>query len=90
MMRPRNPFVKNLYYSYLRGCLGLTGLIVGNGPAAVKATQYFLDALELFHTAEELSNLLRQLDYVSVKVDTVFQGMLGFHRAVKPLPAAKA
>jgi len=86
LLRPRNVIVKNLYYTYLRGCLGLTGLIVGSGPAAVKAKQYFLDALELFYTAEELSILLRELGYVQVKVDTVFHGMLGFHRAVKPEP----
>ncbi len=90
MLRPRNVIVKNLYYTYLRGCLGLTGLIVGSGPAAVKAKQYFLDALELFYTAEELSILLRELGYVEVKVDTVFHGMLGFHRAVKPLLAVSA
>ena len=85
MLRPRNPIVKQLYYTYLRSCLGLTGLIVGSGPAAAKAKQYFLDALELFYTAEELSILLRELGYVEVTVDTVFHGMLGFHRAVKPL-----
>ncbi len=90
MLRPRNLIVKQLYYTYLRSCLGLTGLIVGSGPAAVKAKQYFLDALELFYTAEELSILLRELGYVEVKADTVFHGMLGFHRAVKPLPAVQA
>jgi len=90
MLRPRNPIVKNLYYTYLRGCLGITGLIVGSGPAAVKAKQYFLDALELFYTAEELSILLRELGYVDVKADTVFHGMLGFHRAIKPSDALKA
>jgi demethylmenaquinone methyltransferase/2-methoxy-6-polyprenyl-1,4-benzoquinol methylase len=90
LLRPRNPIVKNLYYAYLRSCLGLTGLIVGSGPAAVKAKQYFLDALELFYTAEELSILLRESGFVQVKVDTVFHGMLAFHRAVKPPLAAKA
>jgi len=84
MLRPRNVIVKKLYHTYLRGCLGLTGLIVGSGPAAFKAKQYFLDALELFYTAEELSILLGELGYVEVTVDTVFYGMLGFHRAAKP------
>lgn len=90
MLRPRNPIVKKLYYTYLRSCLGLTGLIVGSGQAAVKAKQYFLEALELFYTAEELSILLRELGYIEVKADTVFHGMLGFHRAVKPREAQKA
>ena len=83
MLRPRNPIVKRLYYSYLRGCLGITGLIVGSGPAAVQAKQYFMDALELFYTAEDLSILLRELGFVDVRVDTVFHGMIGFHRAAK-------
>jgi len=84
MLRPRNIIVKKLYYAYLRACLRLTGLIVGSGPAAVKAKQYFIDALEMFYTAEELSIVLRELGYVDVTVDTVFYGMLGFHRAAKP------
>ena len=83
MLRPRNPIVKKLYYGYLRGCLGVTGLIVGSGPAAVQAKQYFMDALELFYTAEDLSILLRELGFVEVRADTVFHGMIGFHRAAK-------
>ncbi len=83
MLRPRNPIVKKLYYGYLRGCLGITGLIVGSGQAAVQAKQYFMDALELFYTAEDLSILLRELGFVEVRSDTVFHGMIGFHRAAK-------
>ncbi|MBI5901769.1 MAG: class I SAM-dependent methyltransferase [Rhodocyclales bacterium] len=83
MLRPRNPIVKRLYYGYLKSCLGITGLIVGSGPAAVQAKQYFMDALELFYTAEDLSILLRELGFVDVRVDTVFHGMIGFHRATK-------
>ena len=83
MLRPRNPIVKKLYYGYLRGCLGVTSLIVGSGPAAVQAKQYFMDALELFYTAEDLSILLRELGFVEVRADTVFHGMIGFHRAAK-------
>ena len=84
LLRPRNPIVKKLYYSYLKGCLGITGLIVGSGPAAVQAKQYFMDALELFYTAEDLSILLRELGFVEVRADKVFHGMIGFHRATKP------
>lgn len=84
LLRPRNPIVKKLYYGYLNACLGITGLIVGSGPAAVQAKQYFMDALELFYTAEDLSILLRELGFVEVRADKVFHGMIGFHRATKP------
>ena len=86
MLRPRNVVVKTLYYTYLKACLNFTSLIVGSGPAATKFKQYFIDALDLFYTAEELAIVLRELGYVEVTMDTVFYGMLGFHRAVKPAP----
>ena len=88
MLRPRNPIVKKLYYAYLKTCLNFTSLIVGSGPAATRFKQYFIDALDLFYTAEELSIMLRELGFVQVSVDTVFHGMIGFHRAVKPEPSA--
>ena len=84
MLRPRNVIVKNLYFTYLKACLNFTSLIVGSSPAATKFKQYFIDALDLFYTAEELSIVLRELGVVEVSVDTVFYGMIGFHRAVKP------
>ena len=87
MLRPRNVIVKNLYYAYLKACLNFTSLIVGSGPAATRFKKYFIDALDLFYTAEELSIVLRELGYVDVTVDTVFYGMIGFHRSVKPQPA---
>lgn len=86
MLRPRNPVVKNLYYSYLKACLNFTSTLVGSGPNAVKFKQYFIDALDLFYSAEELSIMLRDLGFVNVSVDRVFYGMIGFHRAVKPIP----
>lgn len=87
MLRPRNVIVKNLYYTYLKACLNFTSLIVGSGPAATKFKRYFIDALDLFYSAEELSIVLRELGFVEVTVDTVFHGMIGFHRAVKPATA---
>ncbi|MBI5899239.1 MAG: class I SAM-dependent methyltransferase [Rhodocyclales bacterium] len=85
MLRPRNPVVKNLYYGYLKACLNFTSTLVGSGPSAVKFKQYFIDALDLFYSAEELSIMLRDLGFNEVSVDRVFYGMIGFHRAVKPL-----
>jgi len=84
MLRPRNPVVKTLYYGYLKTCLNFTSTIVGSGPSAVKFKQYFIDALDYFYSAEELSIMLRQLGFTEVSVDRVFYGMIGFHKAVNP------
>jgi demethylmenaquinone methyltransferase/2-methoxy-6-polyprenyl-1,4-benzoquinol methylase len=86
MLRPGNPVVEGLYYGYLRTCLAFTGFLFRSGPAALNCKKYFINALQMFYSAEELSVVLRELDYVDVTAKTVFCGMLGFHRAVKPLP----
>ncbi|HKI64802.1 MAG TPA: class I SAM-dependent methyltransferase [Burkholderiales bacterium] len=86
MLRPRSRFVEKTYYAYLRMCLGFTGLMFRSGPAALNCKKYFIHALEMFYSAEELSVVLRELGYVDVTAKTVLYGMLGFHRAVKPRP----
>lgn len=86
MLRPANPLVRRLYYAYLRLCLGFTSWYVGSGEAALRCKQYFIDALELFYTPDELSGVMREIGFADVRMDTVFYGMLGFHRGVKPAP----
>jgi ubiquinone/menaquinone biosynthesis C-methylase UbiE len=41
----------------------------------------------MFYSARELSDMLEDVGYQDVTSRTVFSGMLGFHRAVKPLAA---
>ena len=60
MLRPANPLVETLYYSYLRLCLNVTA----SSSAAASAhglKRYFINALEMFYSADELSPLLREL-----------------------------
>ncbi len=86
MLRPGNRVVAGLYYAYLRSCLAFTGFLFRSGPAALNCKRYFINALKMFYSAEELSGVLRDLGFVNVTSKTVFCGMLGFHRAVKPSP----
>ncbi|MBI3056597.1 MAG: class I SAM-dependent methyltransferase [Betaproteobacteria bacterium] len=85
MLRPGNPLVEKLYYAYLRMCLGFTGFMFASGAAALNCKKYFIDALEMFYSADELSQVLRELGYCDVAAKTVFAGMIGHHRAAKPL-----
>jgi demethylmenaquinone methyltransferase/2-methoxy-6-polyprenyl-1,4-benzoquinol methylase len=86
MLRPGNPLVEKLYYAYLRMCLGFTGFMFRSGTPALNCKKYFIDALEMFYSADELSQVLRELGYVDVAAKTVFAGMIGHHRAAKSLP----
>ncbi len=84
MLRPANRTVETLYYAYLRFCLWFTGFMFRSGRAALNCKQYFIHALQMFYSEEELSQVLRDLGYVSVTSKSVFSGMMAFHRAVKP------
>jgi len=86
MLRPGNPLVEKLYYAYLRMCLGFTGFMFRSGTAALNCKKYFIDALQMFYSADELSQVLRELGYCDVAAKGVFAGMIGCHRAAKPLP----
>ena len=86
MLRPGNRTVERLYYAYLRFCLWFTGFLFRSGPAALNCKEYFIQALQMFYSAQELSDMLEDVGFRDVTAKTVFCGMLGFHRAVKPPP----
>jgi len=84
MLRPANPVVERLYYGYLRFCLWFTALVFRSGPAARNCKEYFINALQMFYSVEELSGVLEDTGFRDVSAKTIFAGMLGCHRAVKP------
>jgi SAM-dependent methyltransferase len=84
MLRPTNPVVEKLYYRYLRFCLWFTALLFRSGPAARNCKEYFINALQMFYSAEELSHVLEDIGFSDVTSKTIFAGMLGFHRSVRP------
>lgn len=86
MLRPGNPLIERLYYAFLRISLPITGLFYRSGTAAMNARKYFIDAIEAFYTADELSEVLRGLGYCEVESKSLLVGMIGLHRAAKSEP----
>ncbi len=84
MLRPENPIVENLYYTYLKCCLTFTAVVFQSGSAALNCRKYFIDALQNFYSAGELATVLRELGFQDVRYETVFSGMMAFHGASKP------
>lgn len=84
MLRPANPVIEKLHYAYLKACLTSTALIFGSSEGARNLRKYFVDALSMFYSPEELSVLLRELGYEEVEAHTIFTGIIGYHKAVKP------
>ena len=58
MLRPANKIVATLYYAYLRFCLTGTALLFRSQPVSFKCRDYFVDALRMFYSADEFSQLL--------------------------------
>jgi demethylmenaquinone methyltransferase/2-methoxy-6-polyprenyl-1,4-benzoquinol methylase len=85
MLRPANRTVEALYYAYLRPCLALTAFAFGSGRAALNCKRYFIHALQMFYSADELSGMLSDLGFCEVTGQTVLGGTIGFHRAARPL-----
>ena len=85
MLRPANNIVECAYYAYLRLCLNFTALIFRSSSSAHGCKEYFINALRMFYSADELSDLFRDVGFEAVSSQTLLGGMIGFHRAMKPL-----
>lgn len=83
MLRPDNKIVEKLYYTYLRACLSITAFLYRSNPAAQSLKKYFIDALQMFYSAAELTSLLEQIGFTSVRSKSLLLGMIGIHKAMK-------
>ncbi len=61
----------------------------GSGPAALKCQNYFVEAIRMFYSTQELSDILSELGYSNVVGNSMLGGTVAFHKACKPqLPAS--
>lgn len=83
MLRPSNKIVAGAYYIYLRACLTFLAWAFRSGKAAVQCQDYFIDAIRMFYSTEELTRLLSELGYSNIVGKSVMGGAVAFHRACK-------
>lgn len=83
MLRPTNKIVEQSYYLYLRACLGFLSWVFRSGNAAVKSQRYFIDAIRMFYSTDELSLLMQELGYSNIVGKSVMGGAVAYHRACK-------
>lgn len=84
MLRPANKIVAGAYYAYLRFCLNFTALLFRSSTEAHSVKTYFIDALRLFYSADEFTDLLQTVGFEEVSCQTLLGGMIGYHSAMKP------
>lgn len=85
MLRPSNKFVEWSYYTYLRFCLNFTALLFRSSRSAHACKEYFIQALRMFYSADEFSEMLKKVGFSNISHKTLLGGMIGYHRSVKPL-----
>ncbi|MEW6332470.1 MAG: class I SAM-dependent methyltransferase [Pseudomonadota bacterium] len=84
MLRPANRMVEELYYLYLKVIMGVIPRMFRSGPASLKCRDYFIDAIRLFYSTEELSAVLSELGFTHISGRSVLGGTVGIHKARKP------
>ncbi len=83
MLKPANPVVAKLYSGYLKTCLAGTALAFGSGKEAWSCREYFVQAIRMFYSAEELTELLQHVGFNKVTSDRATGGIVASHRAIK-------
>ncbi|RTZ60958.1 MAG: hypothetical protein DSZ32_02720 [Gammaproteobacteria bacterium] len=84
MLRPANKIIERAYCLYLKGCLKATSWAIRSGPEAVACRDYFVDAIRLFYSTDELSRLLSELGFTDVIGTSMLGGTVAAHDARKP------
>lgn len=84
LLRPGNRLVEMVYHAYLRVMLSATATLFRCGAAARNCETYFIEALRLFYSVDELTQLFRHQGFEIESSRSVLGGTIGFHRARKP------
>ncbi|MEE8428368.1 MAG: class I SAM-dependent methyltransferase [Gammaproteobacteria bacterium] len=83
MLRPANKLIEELYCMYLNACLTIISMAFRSGPASLKCRRYFVQAIRMFYSTEELSGVLSELGYTNIRGDSLLGGTVAFHKACK-------
>ncbi len=83
MLRPKERVVAELYYAYLSISVPIVAYMFRSGPAAMDCRRYFIDAIRLFYSSDELSQLLSRMGYADISQKNILGGMIGLHKACK-------
>jgi len=83
MLRPANKMIEQIYYMYLKVCVTAVARAFGSGSAALRCRDYFINAIRMFYSTEELAHVLSELTFSEVVGRSVLAGTVGFHKARK-------
>ncbi len=83
MLRPKSKLVESLYSACLKACVSMTALVFRSGPEAWSCRDYFVRAVQMFYSAEEITDLLSQIGFSNISSRNAVGGMVAAHKATK-------
>lgn len=82
MLRPGNKLVAKAYFAYLTACVSVVAWIFKSNRYALGCKKYFVDALKMFYSPEEMTQLLYDEGFVAVSSKSLLGGVVGSHKAI--------
>jgi len=82
MLRPSNSFVEKAYFAYLTACVSFVAWIFKSNRYARGCKKYFVDALRMFYSPEEMTQLLYDQGFSNVSSKSLLGGVVGSHKAI--------
>lgn len=85
MLRPDNKFIEKAYFAYLTTCVSIVAWMFKSNRYALGCKKYFVDALKMFYSPKEMTQLLYEKGFTAVSSTPLLGGVVGSHKAVKAL-----
>lgn len=81
MLRPSNRIVEKAYFAYLTACVSVVAWMFKSNKYALGCKKYFVDALKMFYSPEEMTQLLVEQGFTPVTSKSLLGGVVGSHKA---------
>jgi demethylmenaquinone methyltransferase / 2-methoxy-6-polyprenyl-1,4-benzoquinol methylase len=82
MLRPSNRLVEKAYFAYLTACVSIVAWVFKSNKYALGCKKYFVDALKMFYSPEEMTQLLYEQGFIAVSSTSLLGGVVGSHKAI--------
>jgi demethylmenaquinone methyltransferase/2-methoxy-6-polyprenyl-1,4-benzoquinol methylase len=82
MLRPSNKIVEKAYFAYLTACVSVVAWMFKSNRYALGCKKYFVDALKMFYSPEEMTQLLFDQGFTTVTSSPSLGGVVGSHKAI--------
>lgn len=81
MLRPSNRIVEKAYFAYLTACVSIVAWMFKSNKYALGCKKYFVDALKMFYSPEEMTQLLLEQGFTTVTSKSILGGVVCSHKA---------